>query len=226
MIAGVDGFKGRRWVAAIDTGNRETKVALIESFQALLERKEFSLVVIDVPIGLLEAGFRECDKAARKLVGARRSSVFPAPIRSMLDATSHHEASQKRYAIEQKKCSIQLYSILRLIREVDEQFTPDLQSRMREGHPEVSFTLMNDDSPMHHTKRTPAGRDERLSLLASRFPDVRQQMSSLSRLRAETDVIDAYALLWSARRVAKGTAKSLPENPQYDPSGLRAEIVA
>ena len=226
MLAGVDGYRGRRWIVAADVGNGRTKVELVESFQVLLERAEFSLVVIDIPIGLLDEGFRECDKAARKLVGGRRSSVFPAPIRSMLDAASYEEACRKRYAVEKKKCSVQLYAILNVIRDVDSHLSPELQSRIREGHPEVSFTLLNGALPMRHSKKTIAGRDERLSLLLREFPDLPEHMKSLVRLDAATDVIDAYALLWTARRLMRGEAKSLPDRPQHDSRGLRAEIVA
>src|ERR1043166_8178322 len=185
MMAGVDGFKERRWIAAIDVGNGNTKIELIESFQSLLERKDLSLVVVDVPIGLLDAGDRNCDKAARKLVGARRSSVFPAPIRTMLDATTYHDACQRRFAVDRKKCSVQLYAILPIIREVDRQLTPASQSRIREGHQEVSFTLMNGTSPMRHAKRHPAGQDERLALLVRQFPNARDQVSNAAQFGAE-----------------------------------------
>ena len=226
MIAGIDGCTGRRWIAAIDVGHGHTKIELIESFHILLLREELSLIVIDVPIGLMDVGDRECDKAARKLVGIRRNSVFPAPLRSMLDAVDYDDACRKRYAVEKKKCSVQLYAILPTIREVDAQLTPGLQSRVREGHPEVSFALLNGASPMRYTKKSPQGRDERLSLLVRHFPDLHEQIANLSRPGVETDVVDAYALLWTARRLRDGYAKCLPENPQYDSRGLRAEIVA
>lgn len=49
--------------------------------------------MIDVPIGLPDRGARECDKAARRRLGpSRGSSVFPAPIRRILAATSYIEA--------------------------------------------------------------------------------------------------------------------------------------
>jgi len=225
MIAGVDGFRGR-WIAALDSGDGNTKLELIQSFQTILGREDLSLIVIDVPIGLLLAGERECDRAARKLIGKRRSSVFPAPIRAMLDAETYEEACEKRYRVEKKKCSVQLYSILPAIRDADNRLTPALQSRVREGHPEVSFTLLNDGSPMRHPKKTPAGRDERLMLLAGHFRDVQERVARISKIGAETDAIDAYALLWTARRLRQGISKSLPDTPQYDSRGLRAEIVA
>ena len=98
-------------IAALDPGKGNTKLELIESFQTILGREDLSLIVIDVPIGLLHAGERECDRAARKLIGKRRSSVFPAPIRAMLDAETYEEACQKRYRVEKNKVfgSVVLY---------------------------------------------------------------------------------------------------------------------
>ena len=51
-------------------------------------------VLIDIPIGLLDKGpdERSCDKAARKLLGKRASSVFPAPARQALDASDYQAA--------------------------------------------------------------------------------------------------------------------------------------
>ena len=158
MIAGVDGYTHRSWIAAIELADRSTKVELIESFGALLHRDELTLIVIDVPIGLLDVGSRRCDVIARKLVGRRRSSVYPAPIRKML------------------------------------------------GRPQ--------------------GRDERLALLVRQFPDIHRQTGVLALPAAGADVVDAYALLWTARRVRDGTARVIPDSPQYDGRGLRVEMVA
>lgn len=199
----------------------------MESLGALLGRGDLTLIVIDVPIGLMEAGYRECDKVARSIVGQRRSSVYPAPIRSMLGALDHEDACRRRYAVERKKCSLQLFAILPIVQTVDAQLVPQHQSRVREGHPEVSFTFLNAGVPMRHSKKVAEGRSERLSLLEPEFPDIREQISHLGRPDARTDVMDAYALLlWTARRIVKGTATSIPKNPQYDPRGLRAEIIA
>ena len=226
MIAGVDGYTRHRWILATDTGHGRTTLELVDSFGALLLREELTLIVIDVPIGLMEAGYRECDKVARSLVRQRRSTVYPAPIRSMLGALDYEDACRRRYAVEEKKCSLQLFAILPIVQNVDAQLVPQLQSRVREGHPEVSFTFLNAGVPMRHPKKVAEGRNERLSLLEPHFPDIREQIAHLDRPDAKTDVMDAYVLLWTARRIIKGTATSIPEKPQYDLRGLRAEIIA
>ena len=40
------------------------------------------------------------------------------------------------------------------------------------------------------------------------------------------DFLDAFAMLWSARRVKGGEAISIPERPQHGSRGLRMEMVA
>src|SRR4029453_1522890 len=104
LICGVDGCRGG-WVAAIkDLDSGALMVRLVPSFAALTrDLAELAAMAIDIPIGLPSAGARECDQAARRLLGARRgSSVFPAPIRSVLRARSHAEASQRRQRVEGK----------------------------------------------------------------------------------------------------------------------------
>ena len=224
MIAGVDGYK-HGWAAAIDLGDGTTDVVQFDAFADLMAQEDLSLIVIDVPIGLLARGARNCDVLARQLLRPpRASSVFPAPIRPMLKASKWEEACRIRFKVEGKRCSKQILGILPKIREVDAFMTPDLQARVLEGHPEVSFTLMNGGTPMTFKKVEREGRNERLRLLVHHFPDIERSLSRLSG--AATDVTDAYACLWTARRVLRQEAIRLPSDLQMDERGLRAEIVA
>ncbi len=50
------------------------------------------LARVDIPIGLSDSGPRRCEVEARKMVVARRSSIFPAPLRAVLGTTSYEEA--------------------------------------------------------------------------------------------------------------------------------------
>src|SRR5690348_2560996 len=99
----------------------------------------FDLVAVDVPIGLLsayETGGRACDRAARKLLRNRGSSVFPAPVHPVLTAKSYDEACARSLASSacRKKISKQTFGILPKIREVDEllQKRPELRDIVRE----------------------------------------------------------------------------------------------
>jgi predicted RNase H-like nuclease len=77
-------------------------------------RRGPEVVAVDVPIGLPERGSRDCDVEARRLLGVRSSSVFPAPIRAMLAAGSQAEASRIGHGAEGKRVSIQLWTAERI----------------------------------------------------------------------------------------------------------------
>lgn len=223
MLAGIDGYK-KGWVAAIELRPGETVVRTYPNFKSILDEGRLTLIVIDIPIGLLDHGARTCDVEARRLLGrARGSSVFPSPIRTMLDAGTWEKACRKRLEREGKKCSKQVAGILPKIREVDREITPAMQHRVREGHPELCFAMMNQGKPMSFNKRTKQGQETRLSLLLRHFPDITMQLRRVSGAR--TDIIDAYACLWTARRVAQGKAVSLTADTEVDSKGLRAEII-
>ncbi len=223
MLAGIDGYKNG-WVAAIELRPGETVMRAYPNFRSILDDGSLTLVVIDIPIGLLDHGPRTCDVEARRLLGrARGSSVFPSPLRSMLDAGTWEEACRRRVEKEGKKCSKQVAGILPKIREVDEGMTPAAQHRLREGHPELCFTMMNQGKPMSFNKRTKQGQEERVTLLLHHFPDLHMQLRRVSG--AGVDILDAYACLWTARRVRQGKATSLTADTEVDRKGLKAEII-
>jgi predicted RNase H-like nuclease len=199
-LAGVDGCRNG-WIVAWDGG-----VELLPTFAHIVSRR-FELVLIDVPIGLLDGGARQCDMEARSLIGARRSSVFPAPSRSLLRA--------RRYA---GQCSVQLWNILDKIREVDAAMKSALQRRVREAHPEVSFALLN-GGPLRYPKKQPEGDAERRRLLRPLFGELRPVPGA-----TRDDVLDAHVLLWSAQRLARNEARVLGSG-ERDGRGLKCEIV-
>ncbi|MBW3631957.1 MAG: DUF429 domain-containing protein [Chloroflexi bacterium] len=83
-VVGVDGCR-EGWVAVTwDTEARTPQEALSArvhtSFMDLLDACQEAMAIgVDIPIGLSESEPRQCDIAARKVLGPRRSSVFPAP---------------------------------------------------------------------------------------------------------------------------------------------------
>lgn len=232
ILYGVDGCRAG-WVAAITAG-RDLEFVVFRTFTDVLAHAqgEPSIVVVDVPIGLPDAGPRGCDLAARELLGPRRSSVFPPPCRPALAATSFADACARNRRASGKGVTRQLYGILAKIREVDDAMTPALQARVREAHPEVTFAVLSGRrTGLPHAKKTTAGASERLGLLRAIFPrglDVAAIRARLGRSRAlPDDVLDAAACSVTARRILEGRALVLPEGPgERDPRGLRMEIVA
>jgi predicted RNase H-like nuclease len=80
---------------------------------------------------------------------------------------------------------------------------------------------------MRHAKRTGEGRAERLELVNERFGpgfgDVRPSIPH--RLAADDDILDAFAALWTAERIFRGEAATVPAIPPEDRFGLRMEMV-
>ena len=231
-LCGADGCRDG-WVAItedLETGALQWHVA--PSISALVtEEPRLDLIAIDVPIGLLEVGKRACDVAARALLGrGRRSSVFPTPIRAVLDARSRDEACRVWERKENKRMQIQTWSIMPKIVEVDDVLrgAPDLRPRVREVHPEVCFYYLADGRPMSYKKTKSAGKSERLKLLTAVFGlKVQEALAHRQQLGCEAhDVLDGFVALWTARRVWAGTAITLPTTPGRDSYGLSMEMVA
>ena len=135
---------------------------------AHIDAGTLAAVAIDIPIGLAPQGPRRADIEARQRLGPRRSSVFPAPVRSVLAALTYEEACSLSRAACGKAISKQLFNILPKIREVDALVTPQRQQRLFEMSPELSLAVLA-GAPMAHPKTTPAGRAERIDALGPAF---------------------------------------------------------
>ena len=231
-IAGADGCRTGWVIVREDDPGAVLSWQVVPSLQALFEGPAApSTLAIDVPIGLPDLGARYCDTAARSLLGrGKASSVFPAPIRPVLAASSHAEASAIRHAAEGKRMSIQAWAIIPKIRDVDAflRSDADARSRVHEVHPEVCFYFMAGRQPMSTSKKTAAGRAERLTLLTEAFrSEVEAALRDLRRLGyGADDLLDAFAELWTARRIRDGLAETISSLPSRDRLDLLMKIVA
>ena len=227
-VAGVDGCRGG-WLCVSE--NREILTPFVgNSFSELLDRLPAeTIIAIDIPIGLTEAGPRACDIAARRLLGPpRASSVFAAPVRAVLSASTYEEACILHQRADGRKLSKQAFGILRKIAEVDHvlRHNPALQDPIREIHPEVSFAIWNSGSALRYRKSCVEGRAEREHLIEGEWPaDGRLHSCLRDQTFAVDDLNDAIAALWTARRIAANQARVLPSAPSVDAFGLRMEIV-
>lgn len=232
VAAGVDGCKAG-WLRVFrDPDGGELEFDVSGSAEELLSRRPLPDVVgIDIPIGLTDAGPRDCDKLARRLLGRpRSSSVFPAPIRPALGAASRLEASRIRQAADGSGVGAQAFNLYAKIRDVDEvlRTRPELRGRVREVHPEVSFRALNGGEAVAASKKTAAGQATRRRLLTEHFGSRALDAVRAAFRRGDVaadDVLDALAVLWTAERILRGEAVTLPANPPRDAAGLVMEIV-
>jgi predicted RNase H-like nuclease len=222
---GIDGFRGG-WIGVqIEDQNgtgRSLDTKTFVSFKDILGLDPFpDVIAIDIPIGLLDSaskGGRACDRQARRLLGPpRSSSVFSPPVRPALGATVYEEA--RRHGLTR-----QGFGILPKVREVDEQMTPELQKRIFEVHPELSFREMNGRS-MSHNKKGSQGRLDRIQLLEIHLPGFsRRRLEDRPEGVGADDLLDACAAAWTALRIVVCEAVRFPSDPPRDPKGLRMEI--
>lgn len=231
-IAGVDGCPAGwfRISREIDTGRLEFRI--LPDATSLLDVEPCpTLLAIDIPIGLPESGSRECDIEARQCLRApRASSVFPAPVRAALTASSRAEASAITSAIDGRSVGAQAWGIYRKVREVDELMRTNQRARdvVREVHPEICFWAWAGRDPMKHSKRDSAGRAERLALVEAWLGTgvLANTRGNFSRGQlADDDILDAYAALWTANRILAGVAETLPASPPTDACGLPMQMV-
>lgn len=230
-VAGIDGCPGGWFVVVVDFDDaiRQEIHGLYPTFKTVLEIKPtLEVTAIDIPIGLLdkpESGGRACDRLARRLLGPPRgSSVFPAPIRPVLGAKDYNEACQI------SSMSIQAFSLAPKIKEVDDLMSAELQNRVFEVHPEVSFRALA-GRQMEHGKKRSIGHEERLKALRlTDFKKIDTALNAFPRKQVgRDDVLDAYIAAWTALRICgndsvRGKAERFPENPPTDSRGLRMEI--
>jgi len=230
---GVDGCKAG-WFAVMLTADGDWGVEVFADVLGLWRKySSASVILIDIPIGLRERGHeeRKCDKKARELLGPpRASSVFPAPCRSAIHARSYREAGDINERMTGRRLSLQTWSIVPKIREVDELLFKDeaARSRVREIHPEICFRAFAGHS-MEHSKKRAEGRLERTRVLQSIYagtPGILEHARSAYRRKevATDDILDALlaavtAMLGGQRLV------SIPEAPEFDARGVRMEMV-
>ncbi len=230
VVGGLDGCPGG-WVLAtvpVDSATTAFTITVLPSLEPVVGELAVGRMVcaaIDIPIGLADQEPRSCDVAARRALGPRRSSVFPAPARAVLEAHSYVEACALSRRACGKGISKQLYNILDKIRTVDALQTPGLQDQLFEMSPELSFAELT-GRPMSANKRTAEGLDDRRDALASAFGGkVRSILEGPPPAGAKRDdVVDALIGAWTARRRAAGLQVRL--GGDMDARGLRMEIIA
>lgn len=227
-VAGVDGCRGGWFVVLWSSRGLERRC--VPDFTAVLKATaRAAVVVVDMPIGLLDnaqRGGRDCDRGARSLLGRRHVCVFSPPVRAALAETTYQAALAANRASSPAGLGISphCFGLFEKLRQVDGSMTPDLQRRVVEGHPELSFYALNGDRPMEHGKHSEAGKADRCRLLTEipAFGDLEQWLATeCPRGVAYDDAFDAHVLAWTA---ARSDAVRLPAAPPRDGRDLLMEI--
>jgi predicted RNase H-like nuclease len=215
-VAGVDACR-RGWVAVMLDSGRPAEIRAHVCLASLLA-PDAAVTGIDMPLGLLESGWREADRAAGALLGPRRSSVFAIPPREVWAQASYPAANRRCRELTGQGLSAQAWGLRARLLEAN-AYRETCSHPLYEVHPELAFLAMA-GAPLPYSKHTPAGRELRREVLAGAGVVVPAPAAAAPL----TDILDAAAVAWSARRIAAGHAVTIPDRPQRDRHGREIAI--
>ena len=218
-VSGVDGSSAG-WIAV----RLEPLGSPVVTVAATLDGLPLSAVTgIDMPLGLLAAGWRDADQLARQALGRRWMTVFAIPPRPVWECAGYAEANRACRDLTGKGLSVQAWGLRHKIAEADayrrraRAATPPV--RLHEVHPELAFAAMA-GAPLPESKHTRPGLTRRRDLLAAEGIVLPARVTGA----AEDDLLDAAAVAWSARRIAAGHAKSFVNPAQRSDDDIEIAI--
>jgi predicted RNase H-like nuclease len=198
-----------------------------------LDYEDFAeCLLVGLPIGLYEseAGERACDQRARELTGALASTIHSPPIRSATRKRRYQTArktTKRKTGEELSEASFELSDGIAAVDELLQEL-PEAREIVAESHPELCFRAFAGE-PLAYSRRTAGGYAERMRTLAGFDSDavraIQQAAEDLSGATVHiADVIDAAALAYTARP-GPGELRSLPAEPDTDPTGLSMRML-
>lgn len=199
---------------------------VIRAFVDVLDyRPRFDFAAVNIPFGYPEqpgVRFRHADEDARALVGWPRAvTLRPVPSRQALFATTREEALELEPWLTRNDLRH-----FKWMREAAREIQPFHSRSFYSGNSDLSFQHMNSDRPMTSNPYHEAGRVERLALIREKLPGVDEVISRVPPVGAgQTHMYEAAAMLWTARRASGRAIARLPEEPEWDESGIRVELV-
>jgi predicted RNase H-like nuclease len=176
------------------------------------------VVGIDIPLGLIEDGWRVADALARRALGRRGVTVFTIPPRPVWRQATYAEANQACRELTGKGLSAQTWGLRGKILEAD-AYRRTCAARLHEVHPELAFAALA-GAPLADSKHTDAGLILRRELLGQAGITLPPKVSGAP----ENDLLDAAAVAWSARRIAVGQAITLTDPAQQADNGTEIAI--
>jgi predicted RNase H-like nuclease len=214
--AGIDGYPGG-WVCALLTGDAITwATAEVDGIEALL--RPGTITGVDMPIGLSDDGFRECDALARRELPGAASRVFTTPPRPVLmlglEARNEEVQDLSRHLTGQG-VSRQALGLATRILALDSVLAADPALSVIEVHPELSFATLA--GRVLDRKKSAAGVGQRMAALQGWRPDIAAALATAPSNVPIDDALDALAALWSAARWRDGLARTLPADATEAP---------
>ncbi|MEO5724111.1 MAG: DUF429 domain-containing protein [Ilumatobacteraceae bacterium] len=206
------------------TVNVEDPMVLPTLLDVLDFKPKFDAAAIFAPVGFFDqprGRFRPCDDEARAIVGwPRRNGFRSVPSRAALRARTRDEA----LALEPWLTNSD-FRQFRWWREAEQEFQPFHQRSFFAAHPDLSFTVLNNDLPLRSSPYQQDGVLERMALIRNKLPGVEEVILRVPPAgAAQVHLLQATALVWTARRAAGRAISRLPMDPNWDAAGLRMEL--
>jgi predicted RNase H-like nuclease len=221
---GVDACR-RGWVAVVLEDGRLTACWMAASLDEITNAcPDAGAIGVDMPLGLLEHGWRQADRLAAARLGPHRSRLFMVPPRAVWEAETFQQAVLLCRELTDPPAgfSRQAWGLKDKLRPANTLYA-SMRHRLFEVHPELSFAELNGGRPVTAGKKTWNGQMTRRTLLGDagiRLPD---NLAGAGAAPPD-DILDAAAAAWSAGRIASGRASSLPRPPQPGGAGLPMAI--
>jgi predicted RNase H-like nuclease/8-oxo-dGTP pyrophosphatase MutT (NUDIX family) len=225
-VLGVDACPAG-WVGVVLDRARRASVFVAADIVGLVdlvrETHQVSVVAIDIPIGLPDAGGRSADAEARRVLVGKSSSVFATPVRAALEAPTYDEARATNLAATEGRTSVsaQAYALREKVLQVDAWVRSGPGVPVIEVHPEVSFSRMA-GAPVLARKKDEDGVRARREALAAHGIVAPPWFRGAGF--GEDDLLDACAAAWTAVRHSLGVSESYPETPEVFADGIPAAI--
>jgi predicted RNase H-like nuclease len=202
----------------------EEAFVLPKLFEVLDYRPTFDSAAVYAPMGLFDepsGQYRPCDREARDYVGwPRLVAIHGTPCRTALESSPSDARRMEEWMTKHD------VRRLRWLREAAREFQPFHTRKFVSAHPDVSFTAMNGDEPLETSPYHEDGRQDRLELIRERLPGVDDVvMRTPPAGAAPVHMLQAGALLWTARRASGRAISRMPMDPTWDDAGIRMEIV-
>jgi predicted RNase H-like nuclease len=208
LVIGLDATRNLGWVGILLCDGRFHSAEVFARLADATGRTELACIGVDIPVLHDDAERSLVDKAARKLVGRRGSSVFTTPQLAVFEkAKSRAEADAMSREAGFGGVGSQAFGLRANILQALE-IRDDV--RVHEVHPEVSFRAMASEH-LPHPKKSWAGQRLRSRLLADRGVALPDDLGPANRVPVG-DVLDAAVVAWTADRIARGVATRLPDD--------------
>ncbi len=218
LIIGIDGCKAG-WFSVWQDYEERIQSSIFKSLVDLkkfFSHEDYLIIGIDMPVILGDEIPRKADQLARKMLAKKASSIFTAPTPHMLQQDSYENASLVSKRQFGKSISLQSWYLFPKIKDV-QTIIDHKNIKIYEIHPELSFRAMNNEAVVLESKKSAQGFDIRKALLDQYFPRFNFETLRNQYLKKEVvddDILDAIAVLWSAKRIQANKASFIPKIPE------------